>query len=70
LVRVNERHVAARLGCSRSTVARAIDEFEAEGKVMRFGRRDSRGLVLRLLWQEANPTLRGVPITINPVGTA
>jgi Bacterial regulatory proteins, gntR family len=69
LVRVNERAIAARLGCNRNTISRAINELEREGKVLRFGRRDSRGLVLRMLWLEANPTLRGRPITVNPVTT-
>jgi hypothetical protein len=70
LVRINEQTIAARVGCSRDTVRRAINDLEAECKVLRFGRRDNRGLILRMLCEEANPTLRGIPLVLNAVGNA
>jgi hypothetical protein len=56
LVRVNERTVAQKVGCCRETVARAIDDLEDDGSVLRWGRRDSRGLVL-LMCGETTPSV-------------
>jgi predicted ArsR family transcriptional regulator len=49
LVRLNERTAAQTLGWHRTTVKRALDDLENEGRIRRFKRLGHQGLVVQLL---------------------
>ena len=49
LVIVNARHLAALIGCHRSSIGRILDDLETSADLRRFRNRGRRGLLVQLL---------------------